>query len=105
MMNGFKMLSDNYKNFLKDETDKRIITEMEKKVKVLDFLSTCDKKEICYLFDSSAFNDIFLAYTDKVMFDLLKEGELTDTQVSKLQNSFTRILNGISAEGVLDDME
>lgn len=101
-MNGFTLLADNYRKFLENETDKRIITETEKKIKTLDFLATCDTKEKCFLFDSSAFNEIFLGYTDNVINDLLEAGELTPEQASKIKYSFSGILNAMSADQALE---
>lgn len=65
-MNGYKLLADSYRK-LKLEMGED--TKLDKHIKVLDFLASCDKEEINYLYDSSAFNYITEAYCDMAMYN------------------------------------
>ena len=100
-MNGYELLADSYRSLVKEETDKKTITELKKKIKILDFLAICDTEEKCYLFDSSAFNDIFKGYTNKVVDNLLVNEDINQEQADKLKFSFSGILNEMNAEEAL----
>ncbi|MCR5586096.1 MAG: hypothetical protein K6F77_01005 [Lachnospiraceae bacterium] len=100
-MNGYEIIADSYRSLIKKETDEKTKIELEKKIKILDFLATCDAEDKCYLFDSSAFNDIFKGYTNKVVGNLLKNEDINQEQADRLRNSFSSILDEISAEEAL----
>lgn len=59
-MNGYSLTAQTYRDLEK----KGIYTKekADKLVRIYEFLTTCDKEDICNLFDSSAFNDITRGY-------------------------------------------
>lgn len=59
-MNGYSLTAQTYRDLEK----KGIYTKekADKLVRIYEFLATCDKEDICNLFDSSAFNDITRCY-------------------------------------------
>lgn len=59
-MNGYSLTAQTYRDLEK----KGIYTKekADKLVRIYEFLATCDKEDICNLFDSSAFNDITRGY-------------------------------------------
>lgn len=62
-MNGYNLMATMYREDLKSE-DAELVKVAEKKIKVYDFLATCDTEDLCNLVDSSAFNDIIKAYIE-----------------------------------------
>lgn len=80
-MNGYTLIADTYRNLAKQgKFDKELA---EKKVRVLEFLATCDKDDICSLSDSSAFNDIISAYI-KLAVDMADIDEESKEKVKKV---------------------
>lgn len=62
-MNGYKMLADSWRKLLdsgKISDDK--IPETKRAVEIYDFLATCNTDDLCRMVNSSAFNDIIIAY-------------------------------------------
>ena len=55
-MNGYELLASSYRLLLK--RGEIAEDEAAKKIRVYDFLATCDKEDIYTMVDSSAFNDI-----------------------------------------------
>lgn len=64
-MNGYELLASSYRSLL----ERGEITEEEatKKIRIFDFLTTCDKEDIYTLVDSSAFNDIIKIFCKKAL--------------------------------------
>lgn len=58
-MNGYKFMADSYRKMQETFNDG---ADFSKKIRILDFLATCDKEDFNILVDSSAFNDIIKAY-------------------------------------------
>lgn len=59
-MNGYTMMADSYRQLVKQgKIDKETA---DRKIRVYDFLATCDSDDLCRMVDSSAFNDIIRAY-------------------------------------------
>lgn len=59
-MNGYEMMADSYRRLVKQgKIDKETA---DRKIRVYDFLATCDSDDLCRMVDSSAFNDIIRAY-------------------------------------------
>ena len=59
-MNGYEMMADSYRQLVKQgKIDKETA---DRKIRVYDFLATCDSDDLCRMVDSSAFNDIIRAY-------------------------------------------
>ena len=55
-MNGFKIMADACRKVISD-TDCKDKKELEKKIRIYDFLATCDEEDKEILFNSSVFND------------------------------------------------
>lgn len=68
-MNGYKAIADSYRILLEngEATDR---ATLERKIKALDFLATCDRADIQELFNTSAFNDITKGYIKKAVDNL-----------------------------------
>ena len=65
--NGYQIAADGYKQYLEKHPDapQEVAESMKKDIKVLSFLSECDKEEKHKLFNSSAFNDVLKGYVLK----------------------------------------
>lgn len=64
-MNGYKMMADSYRELVKRE----IVTEeqVRRDIEIYEFLATCNKDDLFKMVDSSAFNDIIIAFLTKVI--------------------------------------
>ena len=59
-MTGYKIIAETYKELLKDKNiDQETI---KKKIRIYEFLDSCDEKDLFNLIDSSAFNNIIKSY-------------------------------------------
>lgn len=86
-MNGFKLMSDSYREALaKGEVTQE---EAEKKCKTYDFLSTCNQDDFYTLFDSSAFNEIAKSYLRIAVKELISEGKINEEQGKAIRNRFS----------------
>jgi vacuolar-type H+-ATPase catalytic subunit A/Vma1 len=65
--NGYQITADGYKQYLEQNPNapEEVKASMQKDIKVLSFLSECDKEEKHKLFNSSAFNDVLKGYVLK----------------------------------------
>ena len=91
-MNGYKMLADEYRKFLDDpDTDQE---DINRKIKALDFLATCDRATIHELFDSSAFNDIVKGYVEMIADE---SEDLTDGQKSYIKGRISGLFDRVTA--------
>lgn len=95
-MNGYKLIADSYIK-LKEE-GKIEPSVADKKIRILEFLSTCDMEDICELFDSSAFNDIFKGYLNEIIID----AELDSKAKARLKESARYVLDTKSAIDVIN---
>ena len=91
-MNGFKIMADSYRKLAEQGVD------VEKEIKIYDFLSTCDEDDKCIMVDSSAFNDIIRAYV-KMAVDNAKIG---DKEKEKIINQLRWIFDEKQASEVLN---
>lgn len=66
-MDGYKMLADSYRVLEAKETNPEQKADLQKEIKVLDFLGECEQGDINRIFSSGAFNDIVKAYCRKAM--------------------------------------
>ena len=94
-MNGYKVLADSYRKLLAEGKIKKEVAEKE--IRVLDFLATCDITDLCIMFDSSAFNDIFKGYLNAA----IKDAELDEEAAARLKESVRWLLDTKSASEVL----
>lgn len=82
-MNGYKMLSDTYRQ-----------AGDEKMCKVYDFLATCDEDDFCTLFDSGAFNSIAKSYVHCTVSQLKQNGILNAKQAESVRDQFSELFEG-----------
>lgn len=95
-MNGYEMLSESYKKLMESGEIEREVAE--KKIRVLDFLATCDKDDICRLFASGAFNDLFKGFLNAA----IKDAELDDEAAARMRESARWVLDTKSASDLMD---
>lgn len=91
-MNGFKIMADSYRKLAEQGVD------VEKEIKIYDFLSTCDEDDKCIMVDSSAFNDIIRAYV-KMAVD---NAEIGDKEKEKVLGQLRWIFDEKQASEVLN---
>ena len=59
-MTGYKIIAESYKELLKEKNINQEIAE--KKIRIYDFLDSCDDEDLFNLVDSGAFNNIIKSY-------------------------------------------
>lgn len=96
-MNGYKMLADSYKQLLEREEPGADKESIEKSIKALEFLATCDDMEICKLFDSSAFNNITKAYCKKAM----NNQGFSDEQINGVLDELHGLFSQVNADEIM----
>lgn len=85
-MNGYELLASSYRSLL----ERGEITEEEatKKIRIFDFLTTCDKEDIYTLVDSSAFNDIIKSFCKKALENSSVSEQSAQDVINELSNLF-----------------
>ena len=95
-MNGFSAMADGYRELIKrGRIDKETA---EKEIRVYDFLSTCDRDDLCRMVDSSAFNDIIRAYVEMAV----KNADIDEDGRSKVVRQLRWLFDEKTAKQVLD---
>lgn len=94
-MNSYEMLAESYKKMMESGKIEKEVAEKE--IRVLDFLSTCDKADICRLFASGAFNDIFKGYLNAA----IEDAELDMKTAARLRESARWVLDTKSASDLI----
>lgn len=94
-MNGFKIMLDAYK--------KADISEEERRryIRIYEFLSECDDQDFCYLFDSTAFNEICMSYVRKAVARLVDNEVIDEEQARSVRNEVSALFSDMRAEEVL----
>ena len=85
-------MADSYRKLAEQGVD------VEKEIKIYDFLSTCDEDDKCIMVDSSAFNDIIRAYV-KMAVD---NAEIGDKEKEKVLGQLRWIFDEKQASEVLN---
>lgn len=98
-MNGYKALADNYRKLATRGMIDQQTAEAE--ARVLDFLATCDKTDMCRMVNSSAFNDIIRAYMNAA----LVKAEISKEAQKKVQNEMYNIFDLYSASQILKNFK
>ena len=83
-MNGYKIMSEAYKNAA--EEGKITQEEATKRIRIYDFLATCDHEDKQILYSSSAFNDFIRSDISISIDELEEEGILTNKQAHTVRN-------------------
>ena len=108
-MNGFALMADSYRKYLQSQGyDKETgiefcdnspeVRDAERKVRIFDFLATCDDDDFYTLFDSSAFNEIAKDYFRMA----LKKAGVDDETRSNVMNEFRFLLSEKTAKQVCE---
>lgn len=94
-MNGYELMAQSFQKL----ADRDEVTQeyADKKIRIYDFLSKCDKEDICAMVDSSAFNDVIRGY----MYAVVNNADIPKKAKEQLVKSCFRILDEMSAEDVL----
>ena len=95
-MNGYKMIADDYKKMIEDRCVAK--EEVEKEIRIYEFLATCDIDDFCIMVDSSAFNDIIRAFLKLV----LNNANIDEKARESALNELRWIFDGKSAREVLN---
>lgn len=97
-MNGFTMMADSYKKLMNEGKIEKEVAE--KKIRIYEFLATCDMDDFCTMVDSSAFNDIIKGYVAT----FLKQGHgdlFGDEAIKVAMRDMDRLFSEESAKEVL----
>ena len=98
-MNGFSLLSESYRIAAeRGEIEKELA---QKKCRIFDFLATCDQKDFCIMYDSTAFNDIMRAYVRLAVERLVDNGAIDEEQGEYVRDTVRLLLSEKTAEEVL----
>lgn len=99
-MNGYTLLAESYKK----AAENGILSKEQsiKKIRVLEFLATCDQEDIYNLFDSSAFNDITKNYLKYSIESVISEGIISKEQGNIITDEFNSLFSDISAKEICD---
>ena len=98
-MKFYETYRDAYKKMLNEENqtpEER--KSYERKIEIYDFLSKCEEEDVYTLFDSAAFNTIFLGYIKMIMNEL---SENDDEDIKKAAELLSSKVNG-KARAILD---
>lgn len=94
-MNGYKIMAECYKKLMnKGKIDKE---KAEKEIRIYEFLATCDKDDLCRMADSSAFNDIIIAFLKMAV----ENADIDEKSQEKIKNQLRWIFDEKSAKEVL----
>ena len=96
-MNGYNLMAAMYREDLKSE-DAELVKVAEKKIKVYEFLATCDKDDLCNLIDSSAFNDLIKGYIEHFLKKSAIDSEAKELALVELHRFKIK-----EAKSILDD--
>lgn len=94
-MNGFQLMADSYKVLLKQEKIQKDMADSQ--IRIFEFLASCNQNDLCRLVNSSAFNDIIIAYVKAAVDD----ANIDDISKSKILAQIPRTLDQYSANEVL----
>ena len=97
-MNGYELQAEAYKKVLENVTDQSERENLEKKIKVFDFLANCSDDERLFIFDSSAFNSVVKGYIEKACDNL----KLKKETASKIKTEVNNLFSEMTAKEALD---
>lgn len=98
-MNGFSVMAESYAKAGLQGTISQ--EESTKKVRIFDFLSTCNEEDFCTLFDSTAFNEIVMCYVRRAVLELVNEDVLNDEQARVVRNRVNTLFSEQTAMDIL----
>lgn len=89
-MNGYKVLADAHRK-----------AGQEHEADLLDFIGKCSLDDICFLFDSSAFNEIAKAYVRRAVSELQDDKTLTSEQAEAVRARHSGLFDEMQAKQVI----
>ena len=93
-MNGYQLMADGYKKMLEEKRYSEgvlNITEMERKIRVLELLAQFRPDDKYFAFESSMFNDIYKGYVSIAIDNIIKNG--TDAEKKSAETIRDVLLN------------
>ena len=97
-MNGYQMAIQSYEHLLTEFQDNTKATaDIKAHIKALSTVSDLTQKEICYLFDTGAFNEIVAGYVTQAA----NLAELTTEQTGRLVDNVRTIWDETPARDIL----
>ena len=97
-MNGFTLMADSYRRLV--EQGKVEIKDVKRDIEIYEFLATCNVDDFCRMVDSSAFNDIIVAFVKMAV----KESGIDEESQEKVNNQLRWIFDEKQAKEVLESM-
>lgn len=98
-MNGFKVMAEAFQTAAAEGKIEK--EEAANKIKIYNFLSDCSEKDLCELFDSSAFNEITKSYMRLAVKELIEENVIDEEQGRAIRNRFSLLFDEKKAEEVI----
>lgn len=89
-MNGYKILADAHRK-----------AGQEHEAELLEFIGKCTADDICFLFDSTAFNDIAKAYLRRALSDLQDDKTLTSEQAEAVRARHAGLFDEVQAKQII----
>ena len=93
-MNGYQLMADSYKKMLEEKRYSEgvvNVTEMERKIRVLELLAKFEPDDKYFAFESSMFNDIYKGYVSIAIDNIIKNG--TDAEKKSAETIRDVLLN------------
>lgn len=91
------MMAQSYRKMAQDG---KITKEVaEKRVRIYEFLATCDTDDLCAMVDSSAFNDIIRAYLKRAV----NNSVVSNKTKEKVLEQLTWVFDGKLAKELLEN--
>lgn len=97
-MSGYRIMIESYKSLV--ERGALTQEEADKKIRLYEFLESCDDEDINELFDSSAFNEIAKGYLRKALDICISDGIIDEDQASRIRNEYRLSFDFFSASQV-----
>ena len=97
-MSGYRIMIESYKSLV----GRGVFTqeEADKKIRLYEFLDTCDDEDINELFDTTAFNEIAKGYLRKALDICISDGTIDEEQASRIRNEYRLAFEFFSASQV-----
>lgn len=97
-MSGYRIMIESYKSLV----GRGVFTqeEADKKIRLYEFLESCDDEDINELFDSSAFNEIAKGYLRKALDICVRDKIIDEDQANRIRNEFRLSFDFFSASQV-----
>lgn len=94
-MSGYRLMIESYKSLV----GRGVFTqeEADKKIRLYEFLESCDDEDINELFDSSAFNEIAKGYLRKALDICVQDKIIDEDQANRIRNEFRLSFDFFSA--------